>query len=136
MERFDRVDAQTIRTEINDALEAIAKKYNSSVDLGNIKYGGNLEMKLTFSKMTEGIFGTYADTNETKAFKSMEYKHKIPADALHNEFTHKGEKIKIIGYKTSRPKYPISYEKDGRGFKCSADYMLRMVKADLPSVFL
>ncbi len=136
MERFNRTDAKTIRADINKALEAIAKKHNASVELGNIKYGGNLEVKLTFSKMTEGIFGVYADTAETKAFKMMEYKHKIPVDALHNEFTHKGEKIKIIGYKTSRPKYPISYEKNGRGFKCSASYMLDMVKADLPSVFL
>ncbi len=136
IKNFTISDAKKMRDEMQIALEIVAKKYNADANIGNIKFGDNLEAKITFSKRAEGMFGEYTQTKESLAFQAMGWKHQIPVEALNQTFDHNGENITITGYNRSAPKYPINYTKDNRAFKCSPSYMLSIVKMSLPSVML
>jgi hypothetical protein len=133
---FTRSDAKAMREEINKALADIAKKYNSDIKVGNIKYGATIEAKITFAKIKEGMFGDYVNSKEAINFQSMEHKHGIPKDALNQEFEHAGDTFKITGYNPRAHRYPITYLKNGKAYKCGKDYMYEIVKMSLPSVML
>ncbi len=136
MKRFTRSEARAIRSEINEALRAVADKYDAEIDLGNIKFGTSLELKISLSKMTENMFGAYAQTKEAVAFEQNKYKHKIPLEALNQTFKHRGDDITITGYNTRASRYPVNYKRGNKAYKASPTYVLNMIKESLPSVLL
>ncbi len=134
---FKLEEVQSMREEVAEALQAIAAKYNSEINIGKIRYSSSCDMQIEFAKMATDATGqSYAMTKEAQSFIDNFYRHRIPVEALNTEFIHGGFKIVITGFKTANSKYPITYMQDGKPYKCSSSHMARMVKIGLPSVGL
>ncbi len=137
MENFKLDEVQEMRKEVEIALQAIAAKYNSEINIGKIKYNSSCNMQIEFAKFATDAAGqSYAMTKEAQSFIDNFYRHRIPVEALHTEFIHGGSKIAITGFKTANSKYPITYTNNGENYKCSSAHMARMVKISLPSVHI
>ena len=137
MENFKLEEVQSIRNEVEEALKAIATKYNSEISVGKIKYGKSVNLQIEFAKFaTDATGASFVLTKEAQSFIDYVWKHQIPAEALNVEFVHNNDKIVITGFKTSNSKYPVTYTTNGKSYKCASAHMARMVKTSLPSVGL
>ena len=139
---FTRTETKKMRTEIENALEIIAKKYGYATKVGNIKFGNVIEAKITVSKMASNSHGTYANTPEAQAFLERAERMGLAKDCLNEKYTFKGETLKITGYNSRAKKYPINYSKiDNQGnviqrMKCSEYHLKDIIRANRPEFFL
>lgn len=136
MKRFTKSEAQAIRVDINRALAEIENKYGAKVDLGGIKYGASLTVKLTFNKMSEDEHGTYAHTKEAQEFIDRAYGLGLSPDVLNETIIHNGQKHVILGYSIRAKRYPIKYTVDGQPYKCTVASMKTFVRSGRPEFFL
>jgi len=136
MKRFTKPQVRSMRTEMEEALNLIAAKYNSTAKVGSISFGLQMTTKITFSQKTENEHGEYSLTKEAQKLLGMLEGMGLKKDVLNEPFTYLGDKIRILGYNTRAPKYPIQFEKNGQAYKCGVSKMKEMVKENRPELFL
>ena len=136
MKRYTKIQIKSMRKEMEEALNLIAAKYNSTAKVGNISFGLQMEARITFSQKTVNEHGEYSLTKGAQELLLRLEGMGLRKDVLNEPFTYLGDKIKILGYNTRAPKYPIEFEKNGRGFKCGVSFMKTMVKENRPELFL
>jgi hypothetical protein len=136
MKRFTKSQVKEMRTEMEKALNLIAAKYNSTAKVGSISFGLQMTTKITFSQKTKNEHGEYSLTKEAQKLLGMLEGMGLKKDVLNEPFTYLGDKIRILGYNTRAPKYPIQFEQNGQAYKCSVSRMKDMVKTEHPEYFL
>lgn len=134
--RFTKTEATAMRLEILEALKVIEKKYNCSASLGGIKYGSELGVRLTFSKMASNEHGDFVNSRAAQLFIRRAQRMGIAADVLNEELVYKGAVCVITGYNSRAKKYPIEYVTNGKAYKCSIEYMKQMIRPTRPEFFL
>ena len=136
MKDFTLTEVQKMRIEVQKALQDIAAKYDAQIEVGKIKYGSSVNMQLEFAKLTSNENGAYALTKEAQEFNSRARGLGLNKDVLGEKILHRKETYIITGYNTRRSRYPISYTKNGRSFKCTVQGMKEFVKSGRPEFFL
>lgn len=104
MKSFTKEVAKSLRAEIDQALEAVGKKYGIEFRTGNCAVG--------FTEMVYKLEVTPADKSlvEEKDQKDFEYfahMYKLEKSDFGKEFDYKGTKYTIVGLNLGRPKFVI-----------------------------
>jgi hypothetical protein len=58
--------------------------------------------------------------------------HGLKESALNYEFNHLGKNYKVLGYNTRSRKYSIEYSDDGVPYKCTPEYMSKIINQSAP----
>ena len=117
MKRIGSGELKLLATEIEEAVQSVAKKHGIQIKRGRGVYGGaNATLKLEIATMGTG---GQVQTREAEDFKLYAKLYGMEADDLGKEFTDfDGEVYKITGFKPRSRKYPVLVERcDGKGFK-------------------
>jgi len=119
-----RNEVKQLRTELENVLAKFNQTSNIKMELSNAKFSDEVTFKLTGRKSVNGQIVS----KESVDFLSYQYKHGFKEHALNYEFNHIGKTIKITGYKIRSPKYAITYEENGKQYKCTVGYMQDIIK--------
>jgi hypothetical protein len=114
-------ELKLLATEIEEAVQSVAKKHGIQIKRGRGVYGGsNASLKLELAVVGKG---GQAQTREAEDFKRYASVYGLKAENLGAEFTDfDGEVYTITGLKPRSRKYPILVERvDGMGFKMPAE---------------
>ena len=130
---MDRTTAKTLRTEIEEAIAKIAKKHKLNLELGSGTFttsdfavrvklvGANAPAKITLpTRKAPPMVGLMIE----QAAKGLG----LPVDVVGQKFRHKTKTFTVTALTPSRPKNCVSLvDQNGKGFKCSADMLKRMM---------
>ena len=116
--QFDKSNLQTLRVEMDKALQAISNKYGITIKAGNASYSGN---ECTFkvkcnTKATDGTVITKEamDWDRHKGFHGMDHL------SVGDNITIQGTTYILSGFNTRARKAPVNFKDTlGRGYKCS-----------------
>ncbi len=115
--QFNRANLKTLRTDIDNALEAVLAKHGLSGSIGRISFSAN-EFK---TRLTVGT-GSTDDTAE-RTFKENACRFGLTGDEFGKSFTQGSTKFTIVGMKPRNHKYPIIAENaKGTSYKFPASY--------------
>ena len=133
---FTKREAGQMRIDIEEALQAVAKKYKADVKLGGIRYGSELGVRISFAKMAENENGAYVHSANAINFIAKAEGFGLSADVLGEKLMFRGDECIVLGYNKRAKRYPIEYTKNGRNFKCGVEHLKAMVKPSRPEFFL
>jgi len=131
--RMIESDIKLFRNEFASAMRALEKRFNISVNIGNISYNSaGFNSKLTV-KCIDSNGETMTDPRaEANAKWAVRGKGIDPCTSnVIGEFwvTRSGETVKVIDYKTKNSRYPLIYvkdsEHDNRQFKAPVSVLVR-----------
>lgn len=128
MTEFNKTSAVTLRAELNDALEAVAKKYGITLELGKMNYSPvaiRAELLMTPAKLAKG-----EKTSGQEAFEEHCAEFGIKKTALGTTFIIGKQEFVLTGINPRRPKFPIMAATTGKAPK---SYKMRL--SDLPEKF-
>jgi len=95
----------SIRADVEEALDAIAEKHGVTITTGRATYTAqNATMKLEIAAIARD--GT-VQTKEAVDFAAYAFRYGLSPDDLGKEFRYAGETFEIIGLKTRATKMPI-----------------------------
>lgn len=124
IETFNKPQIVQLRSEIDKALDRVAKEYGITISAGNCSFSGNeANFKLKLNTIGEG--GTVI-TRESKMWNL--YKSRTNCSHLNvgDTITIQGNSYTLSGYNTRAKKAPINFtDSRGNGYKCSIE-MLNM----------
>lgn len=124
IETFNKPQIVQLRSEIDKALDRVAKEYGITISAGNCSFSGNeANFKLKLNTIGEG--GTVI-TRESKMWNL--YKSRTNCSHLNvgDTITIQGNPYTLSGYNTRAKKAPINFtDSRGNGYKCSIE-MLNM----------
>ena len=124
IESFNKPQIVQLRSEIDKALDRVAKEYGITISAGNCSFSGNeANFKLKLNTIGEG--GTVI-TRESKMWNL--YKSRTNCSHLNvgDTITIQGNPYTLSGYNTRARKAPINFtDSRGNGYKCSIQ-MLNM----------
>ena len=124
IETFNKPQIVQLRSEIDKALDRVAKEYGITISAGNCSFSGNeANFKLKLNTIGEG--GTVI-TRESKMWNL--YKSRTNCSHLNvgDTITIQGNPYTLSGYNTRARKAPINFtDSRGNGYKCSIE-MLNM----------
>ena len=103
MENFNTSNLETVRRDINSALEEVQKKHGINIDMGNIRY----DNKMFTSKLTVNVVSENIATPYHAAFHRKCYSLGLAPDDLNKTFMYEGKRYKIVGAATGKSKYPV-----------------------------
>jgi len=110
---FDRPTIKRLRSEIDDALLELSEKYGIEIKTGSASFSNtNVTFKLELA--TVGSDGE-VNTKEMDDFRHNAWRFGLSEDDLGKEFTHRGNRYRVVGMKPRSPKYPIIAERIGDG---------------------
>lgn len=127
IKKIDRVTLRVLRDEINEVVQAVAKKHGIQITAGHGVYGdafGSLKLDIA----TVGQDGV-VNTREADDFKQYATLVNLKPEDFGKTFTSNGSSFKIVGLKL-RSKYAVIAERlprvigeksDGKRFKFPAD---------------
>ena len=118
IESFNKPTIVQLRSEIDNALNSVAKKYGITISAGNCSFSGNeANFKLKLNTIGEGGFVITRESASWDVYKSRtNCSHLNVGDTI----TIQGNPYTLTGYNTRARKAPIQF-KDNRGnnYKCS-----------------
>ena len=124
IESFNKPQIVQLRSEIDKALDRVAKEYGITISAGNCSFSGNeANFKLKLNTIGEG--GTVI-TRESKMWNL--YKSRTNCSHLNvgDTIIIQGNPYTLSGYNTRAKKAPINFtDSRGNGYKCSIQ-MLNM----------
>lgn len=124
IETFNKPQIVQLRSEIDKALDRVAKEYGITISAGNCSFSGNeANFKLKLNTIGEG--GTVI-TRESKMWNL--YKSRTNCSHLNvgDTIIIQGNPYTLSGYNTRAKKAPINFtDSRGNGYKCSIE-MLNM----------
>jgi len=94
-----------IRDEMDDVLEAVAKKHGLKIKVGSVRYSsteGNFKVKVN----TIAADGT-VESMERVQFKVSASSYGLDPNWLDQTFIHEGSKYKITGFNTRAKRFPV-----------------------------
>lgn len=116
IKQFDRAVCGAIAKEIENDLQALAKKHGLQIRAAGGSFGlTNYTMKLELS-----VIGSDGEvqSREAEAFKQSATFYGLAPEDLGREFTYQGSKYKLVGLRPSARKMPfICLRSDGRMMK-------------------
>jgi hypothetical protein len=122
--KIDRDLLRAFTAEAEKALAEIAGRFGIKATYkgGNFATDGSnatLKFEIAAPDATTGGFAS----REAQDFRRMAARYGFEPEDLGNAFTVRGERYRITGLKTRRPKFPVSAERlsDGRLFKFAAE---------------
>ena len=134
--KFTRQEVKDIRREAEETLQKIFEKYNYQVDVGNITFGADVNMKVKIAKKATNEHGEFAYTKEAKTFIQRAKSMNLDESCINEEYNYKGKTYKILGYNTRAKRYPINITIDDKKFKCTEEQIKNVVKTVRPELFL
>ena len=133
---FTRNEVTSMRTEMNEALAAVAKKYGAAAKIGNISFGENVKTTITISRLSSNEHGDYINTKEAQEFLRRAKGLGLTQDVLNEKCNYLGNVYVVTGYNSRAPRYPINFTKNGKPMKCGVNFMKEFVHAERPELFL
>ena len=127
MNRYTRQEVENIRIELQEAIDVVAAKYDSTINIGSISYSTNIKASITMSKMSENKHGKFAMTPQAQAFLQRSKRMGFRKDVLGETLMYKGDKIIIKGYNTRARKNPIQFSVNGKNYVAPEDYIKKVV---------
>ena len=134
--RFTETQVEQIRAELTEAMNKVLAKYDAKVNIGSITYGETISAKFTAARTAENEHGEYTNTKEAMEFKRRAKGLGLKENVLNEKCHYNGDVYVVLGYNTRARRYPISFTKNGKGFKSSVEFMKTFVRAERPELFL
>ena len=136
MKTITGTDLQNLRKEIDQALEALGKKYDIKFRAGNASYTGtNATFKLEIATKGEG---GEVITKEAADFKIYAERFGVKPEDLGKEIDLMGRKFKLVGILPKSRKFPFSGKDlvDGKSYKLPENAVVKALGYQLrPSFF-
>ena len=124
IESFNKPQIVQLRSEIDNALNSVAKKYGIIISAGNCSFSGN-EANFKLKLNTIGDGGTVI-TRESKMWDLYKSRTNCSHLNIGDTITIQGNSYTLSGYNTRARKAPINFtDSRGNGYKCSIN-MLNM----------
>lgn len=124
IESFNKPQIVQLRSEIDNALDQVAKKYGITISAGNCSFSGN-EANFKLKLNTIGDGGTVI-TRESKMWDLYKSRTNCSHLSIGDTITIQGNSYTLSGYNTRARKAPINFtDSRGNGYKCSIQ-MLNM----------
>ena len=124
IESFNKPQIVQLRSEIDNALNSVAKKYGITISAGNCSFSGN-EANFKLKLNTIGDGGTVI-TRESKMWDLYKSRTNCSHLNIGDTITIQGNSYTLSGYNTRARKAPINFtDSRGNGYKCSIQ-MLNM----------
>ena len=124
IESFNKPQIVQLRSEIDNALDQVAKKYGITISAGNCSFSGN-EANFKLKLNTIGDGGTVI-TRESKMWDLYKSRTNCSHLNIGDTITIQGNSYTLSGYNTRARKAPINFtDSRGNGYKCSIQ-MLNM----------
>ena len=118
IESFNKPQIVQLRSEINNALNSVAKKYGITISAGNCSFSGN-EANFKLKLNTIGDGGTVI-TRESKMWDLYKSRTNCSHLNIGDTITIQGNSYTLSGYNTRARKAPINFtDSRGNGYKCS-----------------
>ncbi len=135
---FNRKEVESLRDEIQNALEQIAKKHNLDFTFPSIRFGTDLNVKINFAKIESNKHGNFVMTKDAKTFLDKAEDMGLRKDCLNETYPYKGKKYKILGYSTRARKFPIQILEttNNEKQKCTEKVLKDIIKETRPELFL
>jgi len=123
IKQFDKTNLQTLRVEMDSALQAISNKYGITIKAGNASFSGN-ECTFKVKLNTKGTDGTVI-TKEAKDFDRYKGLHGMDHLSVGDTIYIQGSPYILTGFNTRARKAPINFTNSvGSGYKCSVRMLL------------
>jgi hypothetical protein len=123
IKQFDKTNLQTLRVEMDNALQAISNKYGITIKAGNASFSGN-ECTFKVKLNTKGTDGTVI-TKEAKDFDRYKGLHGMDHLSVGDTIYIQGSPYILTGFNTRARKAPINFTNSvGSGYKCSVRMLL------------
>ena len=123
IKQFDKTNLQTLRVEMDSALQAISNKYGITIKAGNASFSGN-ECTFKVKLNTKGTDGTVI-TKEAKDFDCYKGLHGMDHLSVGDTIYIQGSPYILTGFNTRARKAPINFTNSvGSGYKCSVRMLL------------
>ena len=118
IESFNKPQIVQLRSEIDNALNSVAKKYGITISAGNCSFSGNeANFKLKLNNIGDG--GTVI-TRESKMWDLYKSRTNCSHLNIGDTITIQGNSYTLSGYNTRARKAPINFtDSRGNGYKCS-----------------
>ena len=122
IETFNKPQIVQLRSEIDKALDRVAKQYGITISAGNCSFSGN-EANFKLKLNTVGDGGTVI-TRESKMWDLYKSRTNCSHLNIGDTITIQGNSYTLSGYNTRARKAPINFT-DGRGngYKCSVNML-------------
>ena len=118
IESFNKPQIVQLRSEIDNALDQVAKKYGITISAGNCSFSGN-EANFKLKLNTIGDGGTVI-TRESKMWDLYKSRTNCSHLNIGDTITIQGNSYTLSGYNTRARKAPINFtDSRGNGYKCS-----------------
>ena len=113
IKNFDKEQANSLRTTIQQALDEVSKKYGIAIRVGNCSYSDkNMSYKLEVSTLGED---GKAELKEASAFLQYAELLNMKSEDLGREFSVGAKKFKFRGYAARKIKLPMVCEELSTG---------------------
>ena len=128
IQNFAKGNLQTLRVDMDKALQSVANKYGITIKAGNASFSGN-ECTFKVKCNTRGSDGT-AITKEAKQWELYAGMTNGPLDGLNHlnvgdQITIQGSPYILTGFNSRARKAPINFKNSaGSGYKCSVRMLL------------
>ena len=123
IKQFDKTNLQSLRLEMDKALQAISNKYGITIKAGNASFSGN-ECTFKVKLNTKGTDGTVI-TKEAKDFDRYKGLHGMDHLSVGDTIYIQGSPYILTGFNTRARKAPINFTNSvGSGYKCSVRMLL------------
>jgi len=123
IKQFDKTNLQSLRVEMDKALQAISNKYGITIKAGNASFSGN-ECTFKVKLNTKGTDGTVI-TKEAKDFDRYKGLHGMDHLSVGDTIYIQGSPYILTGFNTRARKAPINFTNSvGSGYKCSVRMLL------------
>ena len=122
IESFNKPQIVQLRSEIDNALNSVAKKYGITISAGNCSFSGNeANFKLKLNTIGEGGTVITRESTNWDFYKSRtNCGHLNVGDTI----TIQGGTYTLTGYNTRARKAPIQFKDSrGNGYKCSINML-------------
>ena len=122
IESFNKPQIVQLRSEIDNALDQVAKKYGITISAGNCSFSGN-EANFKLKLNTIGDGGTVI-TRESKMWDLYKSRTNCGHLNIGDTITIQGNSYTLSGYNTRARKAPINFtDSRGNGYKCSINML-------------
>jgi hypothetical protein len=123
---FDPAKCREVRTDIQLALDAVARKHGLTLDMGGGRYS-----EQDFRVQVGFRVGVGVKPQSERDFSAMAQLYGLKSTDLGKTFMHKGHTFAVCGLKSSSRRFPILAKRtDGKTYKFPADFVRRALAGE------
>ena len=102
---FNREQAKQFREDLDEALKAVAQKWEGQIEVSGVRYGNSMEAKIELTR-TDAKTGVPMG-KDADAYKRYYHRFALPPDGLGRSFLRNGESWTIIGLRPRSKTHPV-----------------------------